>query len=90
MADENTAPKVNDIKVDESPISRPDPERRNSLAKQLSHRPDRAELIESEPPTSPIYTYTIASPALTTLLVSLRWLCVGVYITNRVPSSPPA
>ncbi|ROV95917.1 hypothetical protein VSDG_05124 [Cytospora chrysosperma] len=46
MAEENEVPKVDEVKVDESSIARPDPARRNSLEKQLSHRPDRAELIE--------------------------------------------
>ena len=50
MADENTTPEVQDVKVDESSIARPDIARRNTLDKQLAHRPDRAELIESEPP----------------------------------------
>ncbi|KUI70748.1 MKL/myocardin-like protein 2 [Cytospora mali] len=46
MADENTTPEVDDVKVDESSIARPDIARRNTLDKQLAHRPDRAELIE--------------------------------------------
>lgn len=38
--------------VDETPISpiRPNQERRNSLEDHLKHRPDRAELVESEKP----------------------------------------
>lgn len=48
MADENTNPTVEEIKVDETPISHPNAARRNSLEKQLAHRPDRAELVESK------------------------------------------
>ncbi|KAK7738574.1 hypothetical protein SLS53_006095 [Cytospora paraplurivora] len=46
MADENTTPAVNDVKVDESSIAHPDPDRRGSLEKQLLQRPGKAELIE--------------------------------------------
>ncbi|WYZ43879.1 hypothetical protein EsH8_VII_000315 [Colletotrichum jinshuiense] len=42
MADENTSQPV----IDESPISRPAGERKNSLENHLQHRPNRAELIE--------------------------------------------
>lgn len=48
MADENTNPAVEETKVDETPISHPNAARRNSLEKQLAHRPDRAELVESK------------------------------------------
>lgn len=47
MADENPAPVVDDVKVDESSV-KPDLARRNSLEKHLAHRPERAELIESK------------------------------------------
>lgn len=47
MADENAAPVVDEVKVDESSV-KPDAVRRNSLEKHLAQRPDRAELIESE------------------------------------------
>lgn len=63
MADENTTPKV-----DESSIARPDPARRNSLEKQLSHRPERSELIESEHAQ---YCFCFFRPGLVALLVSL-------------------
>lgn len=48
MADDNTAPAVDDVKVDESSINHPDAARRNSLEKLISHRPDRSELVESK------------------------------------------
>lgn len=53
MADENTNPAVEETKVDETPISHPNAARRNSLEKQLAHRPDRAELVESKQAHSP-------------------------------------
>ncbi|PSR88808.1 hypothetical protein BD289DRAFT_366669 [Coniella lustricola] len=47
MADSNnTAPAVDDVKVDETSISTAGGARRNSLEKHLAHRPERAELIE--------------------------------------------
>lgn len=48
MADNNAAPIVDDIKVDESSISTAGGARRNSLEKHLAQRPERAELVESE------------------------------------------
>lgn len=53
MADDNTNPAVEETKVDETPISHPNAARRNSLEKQLAHRPDRAELVESKLPARP-------------------------------------
>lgn len=46
MADENTNPVIDDVKVDESSV-KPDSARRNSLEKHLAQRPEKAELIES-------------------------------------------
>lgn len=47
MAEENTtAPQVDEVKVDETSINHPSAARRNSLEKLLSHRPERAELVE--------------------------------------------
>ncbi|KAI3394887.1 hypothetical protein diail_2122 [Diaporthe ilicicola] len=59
MADVNTNPTVEETKVDETPISQPNAARRNSLEKQLAHRPDRAELVEKN-----ILPATTAAPAL--------------------------
>lgn len=47
MADENAAPVVDEVKVDESSV-KPDAARRNSLEKHLAQRPERAELVESK------------------------------------------
>lgn len=47
MADENTPPVVDEVKVDESSV-KPDPARRNSLEKHLAQRPEKAELVESK------------------------------------------
>lgn len=59
MADENTTPAVNDVKIDESSIAHPDPDRRGSLEKQLLQRPGKAELIESKqkPSSLPVLTF---------------------------------
>ncbi|CCF37005.1 hypothetical protein CH063_08438 [Colletotrichum higginsianum] len=43
MADDNA---TSQPPVDETPISRPPGERKNSLENHLQHRPNRAELIE--------------------------------------------
>lgn len=52
MADENTTPTVDEVKVDESSINPPSAARRNSLEKLISHRPERAELVESKEPAT--------------------------------------
>lgn len=63
MADENTNPAVEETKVDETPISHPNAARRNSLEKQLAHRPDRAELVESKLPARPCPALPVATGA---------------------------
>lgn len=47
--------------VDETPISpsRPNQARKNSLEAHLQHRPDRAELVESAPPSPIVNLATI-------------------------------
>jgi hypothetical protein len=73
--------------VDETPISpvRPDNARKNSLENHLMHRPNRAELVESEnpPPTtttpSPIHQHKPASIAGRVMLQG------GGYSLTHVP-----
>jgi hypothetical protein len=78
MADENTNPAAQEAKVDETPISHPNAARRNSLEKQLAHRPDRAELVESKQAFSP----ALPCP----LLPSLPELTACVLLSREHPA----